>query len=40
MQWIEQNFEACAIFGRDHNPDQQIGDKTFFIRAYKKRAVS
>ena len=40
MQWIEQNFEACAIFGSDHNPDQQIGDKTFFIRAYKKRTVS
>ena len=40
MQWIEQNFEACAVFGRDHNPNQQIGDKTFFIRAYKKRAVS
>ena len=39
MQWIEQNFEACAIFGRDHGPDQQIGDKTFFIRAYKKRNV-
>ncbi len=40
MHWIEQNFEACAIFGRDHNPNQQIGDKTFFIRAYKKRTVS
>ena len=40
MQWIEQNFEACAVFGRDHNPNQQIGDKTFFIRAYKKRGVS
>jgi 4-amino-4-deoxy-L-arabinose transferase-like glycosyltransferase len=40
MQWIEQNFEACAIFGRDHSPNQQIGDKTFFIRAYKKRVVS
>jgi len=39
MQWIEQNFEACAIFGRDHGPNQQIGDKTFFIRAYKKRNV-
>ena len=37
MKWIEQNFEACAIFGRDHDPNQQIGDKTFFIRAYKKR---
>jgi hypothetical protein len=40
MQWIEQNFDACAIFGPDHNPDQQIGDKTFFIRAYRRRAVS
>ena len=39
MQWIEQNFEACAIFGRDHDPNQQIGDKTFFIRAYKKRLL-
>jgi hypothetical protein len=39
MQWIEQNFEACAIFGPDHNPNQQIGDKTFFIRAYRRRAV-
>jgi 4-amino-4-deoxy-L-arabinose transferase-like glycosyltransferase len=40
MRWIEQNFDACAVFGRDHNPNQQIGDRTFFIRAYKKRAVS
>ena len=40
MQWIDQNFEACAVFGRDHNPNLQIGDKTFFIRAYKKRGVS
>ena len=37
MQWIEQNFEECAIFGPDHDPNQQIGDKTFFIRAYRKR---
>ena len=39
MQWIEQNFEECAILGPDHNPNQQIGDKTFFIRAYRKRTV-
>jgi hypothetical protein len=39
MQWIEQNFEACAVFGPDHSPNQQIGDKTFFIHAYKKRGV-
>ncbi len=40
MQWIEQNFEECAIFGPDHDPNQQIGDKTFFIRAYRKRGES
>lgn len=39
MQWIEQNFEVCAILGPDHNPNQEIGDKTFFIRAYRKRSV-
>lgn len=37
MQWIEQNFEQCATFGPDHNPNQQIGDKTFFIRAYRRK---
>jgi hypothetical protein len=37
MQWIEQNFDECAIFGPDHSFNQQIGDKTFFIRAYRKR---
>jgi hypothetical protein len=37
MQWIDQNFEECAIFGPDHNPNLEIGDKTFFIRAYRKR---
>lgn len=37
MQWIEENFEPCATFGPDHNPGAQIGDKNFFIRAYKKR---
>jgi 4-amino-4-deoxy-L-arabinose transferase-like glycosyltransferase len=37
MQWIEQNFEECAIFGPDHSPNQQIGGKTFFIRVYRKR---
>ena len=36
MQWVEENFEAVAVFGPDPNPDLQIGDKTFFIKAYKK----
>ncbi|HKA21920.1 MAG TPA: hypothetical protein VKN18_26825 [Blastocatellia bacterium] len=37
MAWIEQNFEPCAIFGVDQERNQQIGDKAFFIRAYRKR---
>ena len=37
MAWIDQNFEPCAIFGVDQDRNQQIGDKTFFIRAYRKR---
>jgi len=40
MGWIEQNFEPCAIFGADQDQSQQIGDKTFFIRAYRKRTAS
>ena len=40
MRWIEQNFEECAILGPDHDPSQQIGDKTFFIRAYRKRTAT
>jgi 4-amino-4-deoxy-L-arabinose transferase-like glycosyltransferase len=39
MGWIEQNFEECGILGPDHDPSQQIGDPTFFIRAYRKRAI-
>jgi 4-amino-4-deoxy-L-arabinose transferase-like glycosyltransferase len=37
MQWVEENFEPVAIFGPDHDPSLQIGDRTFFIRAYIKR---
>jgi 4-amino-4-deoxy-L-arabinose transferase-like glycosyltransferase len=36
MQWVEENFEPVAVFGPDHNPNLQTGDKTFFIRAYKR----
>lgn len=38
MQWVEENFEQVAIFGPNHDPDLQIGVKTFFIRAYKRKA--
>ncbi len=37
MQWIEENFEAVAVIGPDQNSDLQIGNKTFFIRAYVKK---
>lgn len=37
MQWIEENFHLAAVLGPDHNPEQQIGDATFFIRAYLKK---
>lgn len=36
MGWIEANFEVAATFGGDQDP--QIGDKEFFIRAYRKKA--
>jgi len=39
MEWIEQNFEECGIMGPNHDPSQQIGDPTFFIRAYRKRST-
>jgi len=37
MRWVEENFEQRAVFGLDHNPDLEIGDRTFFIRAYVRR---
>jgi hypothetical protein len=39
MRWIEENFEECAILGPSHDPNQEIGDKTFFIRAYRRKAI-
>jgi hypothetical protein len=39
MRWIEENFEQCAVFGPDQDPGLQIGSKTFFIRAYRKKAT-
>jgi hypothetical protein len=38
MQWVEANYEPCAMFGPDKNPDLQIGDRTFFIRAYCRKS--
>src|SRR5205085_5834994 len=38
MQWVEQNYEPCAMFGPDKNPGLQIGDRSFFIRAYCRKS--
>ncbi|HVF89024.1 MAG TPA: hypothetical protein VNH22_03080 [Blastocatellia bacterium] len=37
MRWIGENFEQRAVLGLDHNPNLEIGDRTFFIRAYVRR---
>jgi hypothetical protein len=35
--WIDSNYELAGVFGINHDPDQKIGDKTFFIKAYARR---
>ncbi len=40
MEWIKQNYEEHNIFGPEHNPNLQIGDPIFFIRAYRKKSES
>ena len=37
MGWVEQNFQRVATFGPEKGSNLEIGDKTFFIRAYRKR---
>jgi hypothetical protein len=39
MEWIDQNYERCGMFGPDKNPDLEIGDRTFFIRAYRRKSI-
>jgi hypothetical protein len=34
MRWIEANYTTCAMFGPVKDPHLQIGDSSFFIRAY------
>ncbi len=36
MGWIDRNYTACAVFGRDQSLDPRVGDRAFFIRAYKR----
>lgn len=37
MGWVEENFEPCAVFAKNADPGLEIGDKAFFIRAYKRK---
>lgn len=34
MRWVEAHYRPCAIFGPVKDPNLQIGDRPFFIRAY------
>ncbi|HEU4390949.1 MAG TPA: hypothetical protein VFV34_24300 [Blastocatellia bacterium] len=40
MGWVEQNYDLCAVLGPEHKVDLEIGNKLFFIRAYRRRAAS
>ncbi|HMG32563.1 MAG TPA: hypothetical protein VKM94_01390 [Blastocatellia bacterium] len=37
MNWVESKFEPIAVFGPDKTSNLQIGDKTFFIKAYMRK---
>jgi hypothetical protein len=37
VNWIDSNYELAGVFGLSHDPNQHVGDKTFFIKAYVKR---
>ena len=34
MRWIEAHYTVCAIFGPVKDPNLEIGDTPFFVRAY------
>jgi hypothetical protein len=39
MQWIKDNFEESMVFSPEGNKNFQIGDKVFFIKAYRKKTA-
>ena len=39
MAWVDQNYDSCAVLGPDHSANLDIGDKMFFIRAYRRREI-
>jgi len=40
MQWIQQNYDVCGLFGPHPDANLQVGSRTFFIRAYCSRYQS
>jgi hypothetical protein len=39
MEWIKNNYEENTVFSPEGNKNFQIGDKVFFIKAYKKKTI-
>jgi hypothetical protein len=37
MGWIEANYEVAAVFGEEASAESQIGDRRFFIKAYRRK---
>jgi hypothetical protein len=37
MEWIKNNYEENTVFSPEGNKNFQIGDKVFFIKAYRKK---
>jgi hypothetical protein len=39
MDWIKNNYEESTVFSPEGNKNFQIGDKVFFIKAYRKKLL-
>lgn len=39
MEWIKANYEEGEVFSPEGNRSFQIGDKVFFIKAYRKKSA-
>ena len=39
MAWIKSHYELAAVFGEGVSADVQIGDRSFFIKCYRKRVI-
>jgi hypothetical protein len=39
MEWIKSNYEEGEVFSSEGNKNFQIGDRVFFIKAYRKKST-